>query len=281
LRASGSRNARAGETPPARVSQPGEPAPGAASIEVSGVYKVFAAAGDGGGVVALQDVSATIHDGELVTFVGPSGCGKSTLLNIVAGLLEPSQGVVRVNGHDVTAPTREIGMMFQVPVLFPWRTVLENVLLPIEVFGWKQRDHRERAESLLAMVGLEGFEGSYPWQLSGGMQQRVALARVLLYDPALLLLDEPFGALDEFTREAMNLELLRIWSETRKTIVLVTHNINEAVFMSDRVVVMTPRPGKVAKVVDVELPRPRTRAVMRTQEYADKVFEIRELLGVS
>jgi NitT/TauT family transport system ATP-binding protein len=251
------------------------------SIEVSGVYKVFESAGDGGGLVALQDIDVAVNDGELVSFVGPSGCGKSTLLNIVAGLLEPTQGTVRVKGREMSAPTREIGMMFQVPVLFPWRTVLENVLLPVEVFKWKRSEYEGRAREMLVTVGLEGFADSYPWQLSGGMQQRVALSRVLLYDPALLLLDEPFGALDEFTREAMNLELLRIWAETGKTIVLVTHNINEAVFMSDRVVVMTPRPGKIAEVIDVDLPRPRTRQVMRTQPYADKVFEIRELLGVS
>jgi len=172
-------------------------------------------------------------------------------------------------------------MMFQTSVLFPWRTILQNVLLPVEIFGWDKKEHTPRALELLAAVGLESFATAYPAQLSGGMQQRASLARVLLYDPEVLLLDEPFGALDEFTRENMNLELLKIWTATGKTVIFVTHNINEAVFLSDRVVVMTPRPGEVARVLDVDLPRPRRLDVLKDRRFGEMAFEIRELLGVA
>lgn len=232
-------------------------------------------------LLALQDVTLDVHAGEFVSFVGPSGCGKSTLLNIIGGLLDRTSGEIWFKGQDQHEPRHEIGMMFQTPVLFDWRTVLENVLLPVEILGRNKEAFRLRAVELLDLTGLKGFEEAYPRQLSGGMQQRVALSRVLVYDPEVLLLDEPFGALDEFTREAMNLELLRIWTATHKTIVFVTHNINEAVFLSDRVVVMTPRPGQIAKVLDVGLPRPRTREVMKLPAYAEKIFEVRELLGVA
>lgn len=248
-------------------------------ILVDSLYKVFYP--DAGPLMALRDVNLDIAPGEFISFVGPSGCGKSTLLNVVAGLDEPSHGQVLFRGEPVRAPSRHIGVMFQSPVLFAWRTILDNVLLPVEIFGLDKDAYRKRARELLADVGLEGFEGSYPGQLSGGMQQRASLSRVLLYDPDVLLLDEPFGALDEFTREAMNLELLKIWSRTQKTVALVTHNINEAVFLSDRVVVMTPRPGEIAKVVSVDLPRPREREIMKKPQYADLVFEVRELLGVA
>ena len=232
-------------------------------------------------LVALQDINLEVRQGEFLSLVGPSGCGKSTLLNIVGGLLAPSGGEVRFRGEAQTGPRREIGMMFQTAVLFDWRTVLDNVLLPIEIFGWDREKYRARAREILALVGLEEFERSYPRQLSGGMQQRVSLSRVLVYDPEVLLLDEPFGALDEFTREAMNLELLRIWSGSGKTILFVTHNINEAVFLSDRVVVMTSRPGRIARVVEIDLPRPRQREHLRLPRFAEQVFEIRELLGVA
>ena len=232
-------------------------------------------------LLALRDITLDIHSGEFVSFVGPSGCGKSTLLNIVGGLLDRTSGDLWFKGEEQREPRREIGMMFQTPVLFDWRTVVENVLLPIEILGQDKGAFRARAIELLDLTGLKGFEEAYPRQLSGGMQQRVALSRVLVHDPEVLLLDEPFGALDEFTREAMNLELLRIWDATRKTIIFVTHNINEAVFLSDRVVVMTPRPGQIAKVLDVGLPRPRTREAMKLPAYAEKVFEVRELLGVA
>jgi NitT/TauT family transport system ATP-binding protein len=248
-------------------------------FEVSHLYKVFHT--DSGPVMALRDINLDVRPGEFLSFVGPSGCGKSTLLNVIAGLLPASHGEVSFKGQPVKEPSRDIGMMFQTSVLFPWRTVLENVLMPIEIFGWDKKAYKDRAVELLAAVGLESFVEAYPAQLSGGMQQRASLARVLLYDPAVLLLDEPFGALDEFTRENMNLELLKIWSATGKTVIFVTHNINEAVFLSDRVVVMTPRPGEVAKVLDVDLPRPRSLQVMKDARFGEQVFEIRELLGVA
>jgi NitT/TauT family transport system ATP-binding protein len=248
-------------------------------ISMRNLSKVYETRNDP--LLALQDVSLDVAAGELVSFVGPSGCGKSTLLNIIGGLLDRTAGDLWFKGEDQREARREIGMMFQTPVLFEWRTVVENVLLPVEILGLNKGTYRPRALELLDLAGLKGFEEAYPRQLSGGMQQRVALSRVLIYDPEVLLLDEPFGALDEFTRETMNLELLRIWTATGKTIIFVTHNINEAVFLSDRVVVMTPRPGQIAKVVEVRLPRPRTRDVMRLPAYADRVFEVREVLGVA
>ncbi len=262
-------------SPPAR----GAAAPVPAVFEVENLYKVFQTEKDS--VMALRDINLDVRPGEFLSFVGPSGCGKSTLLNIIAGLLPPSHGQVRFRGRSVDGPTRDVGMMFQTSVLFPWRTILQNVLMPVEIFGWDKKEHTPRALELLEAVGLGSFTGSYPSQLSGGMQQRASLARVLLYDPEVLLLDEPFGALDEFTRENMNLELLKIWTRTGKTVIFVTHNINEAVFLSDRVVVMTPRPGEVARVLDVDLPRPRLLEVMKDRRFADQVFEIRELLGVA
>lgn len=268
-----------GSVPPEAQSADAARGSAPAVIRVEGLYKVFYP--DTGPLMALRDVTLDIAPGEFITVVGPSGCGKSTLLNVIAGLLQPTHGQVLLEGKPVREPSRHIGVMFQSPVLFAWRTVLENVLLPIEIFGLKKDEYRQRAVDLLVDVGLEGWADSYPSQLSGGMQQRASLSRVLLYDPDVLLLDEPFGALDEFTREAMNLELLALWSRTRKTIALVTHNINEAVFLSDRVVVMTPRPGEVARVISIDLPRPRKREVMKTPRYAELVFEIRELLGVA
>ncbi len=248
-------------------------------ISMRSVYKVYETQDEP--LLALQDISLDVAAGEFASFVGPSGCGKSTLLNIIGGLLDRTAGDLWFKGKDQREARREIGMMFQTPVLFDWRTVVDNVLLPVEILGLDKGAYRHRAMELLALTGLQGFEAAYPRHLSGGMQQRVALSRVLVYDPEVLLLDEPFGALDEFTRETMNLELLRIWTATHKTIIFVTHNINEAVFLSDRVVVMTPRPGQIAKVVEVDLPRPRTRDVMKLPAYADKVFEIREVLGVA
>jgi NitT/TauT family transport system ATP-binding protein len=230
-------------------------------------------------VLALEEFDLDIREGEFIALLGPSGCGKSTALNIMGGLLTPSSGVVTVAGEPMTGPRRDIGMMFQTPVMFPWRTTLENVLVPVDVFGWSRKDYRERALDLLEMVDIRGFADYYPWQLSGGMQQRAALCRVLICDPQLLLLDEPFGALDEFTRESMDLELLNVWNQTAKTIAFVTHNINEAVFMSDRVAVMTPRPGRLVGVLDIPLARPRRIEVMRTQEFADLAFTARAMLG--
>ena len=249
------------------------------AIEVSRVGKTFR--GTANSVVALQEVDLQIRPGEFVSFVGPSGCGKSTLLKLIGGLLEPSSGSIAVDGKTVTQPRRDIGVMFQTPVLFPWRTVLENVLLPIEVFGLDAKQAADKARGILNLVGLQGRESAYPRELSGGMQQRAALSRVLIIDPPIILMDEPFGALDEFTRERMNLELLRIWQERRQTIVFVTHSIAEAVFLSDRIVVMGTGPGRVLSVLDVKLPRPREIDVMKTPEFASKVFEVREFLGVA
>jgi len=230
-------------------------------------------------VVAVQDVDFEIARGEFIALVGPSGCGKSTTLNLIGGLINRTTGSLVFEGSEVRGPRREIGMMFQAPVLFPWRTTLQNVLLPMDVRGEKRAKHRDRALSLLELVGLTGSADRYPRELSGGMQQRVALARLLLEDPEVFLLDEPFGALDEFTREAMNLELLDIWSGSGKTVLLVTHNIQEAVFLSDRVFVMSPGPGRLTEVLDVDLPRPRRIPMMREQGFQDLVFEVRRVLG--
>jgi NitT/TauT family transport system ATP-binding protein len=238
-------------------------------------------AASSGSVEALRDISLTVERGELVALVGPSGCGKSTLLRIVAGLRAATQGRVEVAGHAVGGPVAEVGMVFQAPVLLHWRRVLENVLLPAELSGRDPRRYRERAESLLRLVGLAEFATKLPRELSGGMQQRASLCRALLLDPPLLLMDEPFGALDAMTRDEMNLELLRVWGEARdanprKTILFVTHSIPEAVLLADRVVVMTPRPGRVAAVFTVPLPRPRameTRADPRFGALCVAIYE--------
>lgn len=230
-------------------------------------------------LLALDDVSLSVDAGQFVSLVGPSGCGKSTLLNIVAGLTQATSGRVRVQGREVRGPSREIGMMFQSPVLLPWRTNLENVLLPIEVFGLERGRYMERGRELLSVVGLGEFTDRYPWELSGGMQQRVAICRMLLYDPLVLLMDEPFGALDELSREFMNMELLRVWEARRKTVLFVTHSINEAVLLSDVVVVMSARPGRVAELVPVKLARPRTRQTLSAPEFFEHVTYIRGVLG--
>lgn len=237
-------------------------------------------------VRALDAVDLNIKDGEFVSFVGPSGCGKTTLLNLVGGLLEPSEGKVEVNGASPDRVTARPGMVFQAPTLLPWRTALQNVLMPAEVgrrgslkarlgLGRSLESYKKRGMELLNLVGLERFEEKYPWELSGGMQQRVAIARALLLESNLLLLDEPFSALDEFTRESMNTELLRIWSAQRFTTLFVTHNIFEAIFLADRVVVMTPRPGKVVGQVEVSLPRPRSREMIGADAFASDVRMVR------
>jgi NitT/TauT family transport system ATP-binding protein len=224
-------------------------------------------------VVALDDIELEVADGEFVTVVGPSGCGKTTLLKILAGLLPITSGRVVLDGTPVTEPRRDIALVFQTPVLLPWRTVLDNVMLPMEV----QRRPRDeaRARELVQLVGLDGFEDKYPFELSGGMQQRNSIVRALMVDPSILLMDEPFGALDAMTREQMNVELQRIWLETGKTVVFITHSIQEAVYLGDRVVVLTPRPGRIAKIFPVELPRPRGLEVMSEPEFGRVVQEIR------
>jgi NitT/TauT family transport system ATP-binding protein len=209
-------------------------------------------------VHALEDISLEVGDTEFVTLVGASGCGKSTLLKLVAGLTPATRGSIRIRDTDVREPFPDVGFVFQQPVLLPWRSVLDNVLFSIEMLGLEPRQYRKQAGDLLELTGLAGFETKYPRELSGGMQQRVAICRALLPDPSLLLMDEPFGALDAMTREEMSLELLRIWDERRKTILFVTHSIPEAILLADRVVVMTPRPGRIARILSVDLPRPRT-----------------------
>jgi NitT/TauT family transport system ATP-binding protein len=228
-------------------------------------------------VPALAGISLEIHAGEFVTIVGQSGCGKTTLLKILAGLIPRSAGIVMLRGQPVDGPSRDIGIVFQDPVLLPWRTVLNNVLLPAQVLGLEARAARNRAVALLGLVGLEGFEDKYPHELSGGMRQRVAIARALVHDPSLLLMDEPFGALDAMTREFMNLELLRIWRESGKTIVFITHSIPEAVFLADRVLVMSARPGRVQQIVTVDLRRPRELDIMASDDFGVYAREIRHL----
>jgi NitT/TauT family transport system ATP-binding protein len=247
-------------------------------IEYERVRKIYNSGNDE--VIALEEVSFGVEPEEFVTVVGRSGCGKSTLLKITAGLLPATGGVVRVAGIPVKSPLTNIGVVFQSPVLLAWRKALDNVLLQIEARGLDVDAYRKRALELLELTGLRGFENKYPNELSGGMQQRVSISRALIHDPPLLLMDEPFGALDAITRDEMNLELLRIWSESKKTVLFITHSIPEAVFLGDRVVVMTPRPGKVAEIMSIDLPRPRTTALRDDQKFIGYVRKIRERLGV-
>ena len=229
-------------------------------------------------VHALDAVTLEVRDEEFVSLVGPSGCGKSTLLRVVGGLTPPSAGVVRVRDAEVREPFPDVGIVFQSAVLLPWRSVLDNVLFSIEMLGRRRERHRGQAMALIELAGLGGFEQRYPWELSGGMQQRVAICRALVHDPGLLLMDEPFGALDAMTREEMGFELLRIWEERRKTILFVTHSIPEAILLSDRVVVMTPRPGRLARVLEVGLPRPRTADMEFHPRFREAAEEIRRLI---
>ncbi len=233
----------------------------------------------GSRIRALADVTLDVAAGEFVSIVGPSGCGKTTLLRVLGGLLAASSGSVELLGRRVAGPSRNVGMVFQDPVLLPWRTVLENVMLPVAVLRLDRRTHHRRALDLLGLVGLAGFEDKYPHELSGGMRQRVSLARALVHDPALLLMDEPFGALDAMTREAMNLELQRIWRESGKTVAFITHSIPEAAFLGDRVVVMSPRPGRIVDVVSIDLERPRDLDMLGSDAFGSYTRKIRRLLG--
>ncbi|PWR04326.1 ABC transporter ATP-binding protein [Meridianimarinicoccus roseus] len=244
-------------------------------IAARGVTKTF---GDGR-VVALEGADFDVRPGEFISLVGPSGCGKSTLLRIVAGLLGSSAGSLSVHGEKVTGPRHDVAMMFQKPTLLAWRTAIENVLLPTEIAGRVTDKDRRRAMDLLELTGLKDFAFSFPSQLSGGMQQRVALARLLQTGADILLLDEPFGALDEFTREHLNVELMRIVGEVGATTLFVTHNIGEAIFLADRVFVMTPRPGRLAKIVDVPFARPRSPELQLTPDFNQLVAEVRTTLG--
>jgi len=247
-------------------------------VHIEHLVKTFVT--DDGPLPAIADMSLSIEEGEFVTIVGPSGCGKSTLLRIVLGIVPPTQGTILLRGTPIDGPQPGIGMVFQSPVLMRWRTVLENVLLPIEIIGHSLREYRQRALDLIDLVGLKGFENRYPRELSGGMQQRVAICRALIHDPSLLLRDEPFGALDALTREQMSFELLRIWAGRRKTVLFVTHDIEEAVFLADRVIAMTPRPGRLSIIEDVRLPRPRTGRMRSSPEFVGHVQRLRSALGL-
>jgi NitT/TauT family transport system ATP-binding protein len=244
-------------------------------VELVDVSKQYATAE--GPLQALERVSLSVGEGEFVSIVGPSGCGKSTLMLIAAGLVPPSTGTVRVGGRDVRGPYRDVGIVFQDATLYEWRRVLENVVLPAQIQGLDLSRARSRARELLERVGLGGFERQYPFQLSGGMRQRVALCRALVHDPALLLMDEPFGALDALTRDQMNLELQSLWQANRKTVLFITHSIAEAVLLSDRVIVMSPRPGRIGASVEIRLPRPRTLDVEDTPEFGRYAREIRDM----
>ena len=228
-------------------------------------------------VQALAGISVEVEAGEFITIVGQSGCGKTTLLKILAGLLQRSAGSGTLRGQPGDEPSQDIGSVFQDTVLLPWRTVFDNVMLPVEVLGLDRRSSAKRGRDLLGLVGLRGFEEKYPHELSGGMRQRVAIARALVHDPSLLLMDEPFGALDAMTREFMNLELLRIWKESGKTIVFITHSIPEAAFLADRVIVMSARPGRIKEIVEVRLPRPRDLDMMASDEFGVYTRRIRHL----
>ncbi len=248
-------------------------------VEIKSVTKTFRK----GDVTALQDIDLTIGEREFVSLIGPSGCGKSTLLRLIGDLTEPTTGTVTIRGKSAHQARldRDYGIVFQDAVLYDWRTVSRNIGLPLEMLGWDRRRRRERVRELLDLVELTGFGEHHPWQLSGGMQQRVAIARALSFSPALLLMDEPFGALDEFTRERMNLELLRIWDEIENTVVFVTHSIAEAVFLSTRAVVMSARPGRIAGIVEVDLPHPRTDETREAPRFFELVTEVRELLAAA
>ena len=259
------------------LSEPVSPEqPDAPFISLSGVRKVYRTRE--GEVEAIRHVSMNVQAGELVSIVGPSGCGKSTLLKILAGLHEHDEGEVRIGtAAEPFDPSRDIGMVFQQPLLLKWRRILQNVLLPAEILGLNLREARDRARDLLHLVGLSDYADSYPYQLSGGMQQRAAIARALVHDPKLVLMDEPFGALDAMTRDRLNLELLRIWRESGKTILFVTHGIQEAVFLGSHVAVMTARPAQLAEFIKVDLPRRQSLDVRTTEgfgEYARRIYHL-------
>ncbi|HUZ81486.1 MAG TPA: ABC transporter ATP-binding protein [Gaiellaceae bacterium] len=245
-------------------------------VSIHGVTKTFPQ----GNVTALQDIELELKPGEFVSLIGPSGCGKSTLLRVIGDLVQPTSGTLTVNGKTARQARidRDYGIVFQDAVLFDWRTVSKNIALPLEMLGWDREKRKARVTEMLELVELKGFGDHHPWQLSGGMQQRAAIARAFAFEPSLLLMDEPFGALDEMTRERLNLELLSIWQRLGSTVVFVTHSISEAVFLSTRVVVMSPRPGRIAGVVDIDLPDPRGVETREDPRFFELVTEVRELL---
>ncbi len=246
-----------------------------AAVTIRGVSKTFP-----GGTTALQGIDLEIVPGEFVSLIGPSGCGKSTLLRVIGDLIAPTAGEALVNGKPAQQARRDrdYGIVFQDAVLFDWRTVAKNIALPLELAGWSREKRRDRVTQMLELVELRGFEDHHPWQLSGGMQQRVSISRALAFDPTLLLMDEPFGALDEMTRERLNMELLRIWEASGSTVVFVTHSIAEAVFLSTRVVVMSPRPGRISELVTIDLPQPRTAETREEPRFFELVTRVRDVL---
>ncbi len=248
-------------------------------VSLQQVYKTFG----GPGVepmTALEDISLTVDQGDFVSLIGPSGCGKSTLLRLVADLTPPTSGTILINNQPAQQArlNRDYGFVFQAATLFEWRSVLKNVELPLEVMGYRRAERRQRARDMLALVELSQFEGHYPWQLSGGMQQRVSIARALAFKPPLLLMDEPFGALDEMTRERLNLELLTLQAQTGTSIIFVTHSIAEAVFLSNRVVILSPRPGRITQAIDIDLPYPRTAETRDRPRFFELTIAVRDRL---
>jgi NitT/TauT family transport system ATP-binding protein len=245
-------------------------------VSIKSLSKVFGR----GGLTALQDINVEVGRGEFVSLIGPSGCGKSTLLRIVGDIIEPTTGSVTVNGKPARRARldHDYGIVFQSPVLYDWRTVTKNIALPLEMLGWDRSRRSKRVKEMLELVELENFGNHHPWQLSGGMQQRVSIARAFSFSPALLLMDEPFGALDEMTRERLNMELLQIWAEIGSTVIFVTHSIQEAVFLSTQVAVMSARPGRIAGIVPIDLPQPRTATTREEPRFFELVTEVRERL---
>lgn len=255
----------------------GAPGPQVA-IEIHGLSLTFQTADTP--VVALSDIDLSIQRGEFVSFIGPSGCGKTTLMRVIADLVAPTSGQISVNGVSPEAArlNRAYGYVFQAPALYAWRNVMRNVMLPLEVMGMPAEERKARAAKYLGMVGLGGFERKFPWQLSGGMQQRVSIARALAFEPELLLMDEPFGALDEITRDHLNEQLLGLWHQTGKTVVFVTHSISEAVFLSSRIVVMSPRPGRILQIIDSYLPADRGLDARETPAFLEVAHRVRQAL---
>ena len=251
------------------------PRPGRLVVDAQNISLTFDTAD--GRVEALSDVNLQVAEGEFVSFIGPSGCGKTTMLRVIADLQQPSSGTLTVNGMSVEAArlARSYGYVFQAPALFPWRTIEKNLKLPLEIMGYSEIEQQQRVERYLSMVNLTGFERKFPWQLSGGMQQRVSIARALSFDPALLLMDEPFGALDEIVRDHLNEQLLQLWKSTGKTVLFVTHSIPEAVFLSTRIVVMSPRPGRIIDVIDCDFPTERSLEIRETPEFLKVAQRVR------
>lgn len=256
---------------------------GDAMVSFENVDKVYGEVGEEESVVALKDINLSVGEGQFYSIVGPSGCGKTTMLHLAANIIAPTSGTIRVNGVDVSRQDHErneVGLVFQYPVALEWRTVRQNILLPVQVMlenGNLKDDieyYKRRADTLLELVGLEGFGDAYPRELSGGMQQRVTISQALIYEPSVLLMDEPFGSLDAMTKSELNLELLRIWRETEKTVLFITHDLEEAVFLSDRVFVMSPRPGRIIDDIEIDLPRPRRESIKGEQEFVHATSEV-------